>query len=557
MDKCRAVTYIIKNVAKRFRSLSGTSPLSHSCRHMLGAGLCLVTVLMAATLSVSTSFASENNAEFDVVISGGRVIDPETGLDAIRHVGIRAGRITAISEQPLLGHQHIDAHDRVVAPGFIDIHSHSPTLLGQHLNLLDGVTTQLDLEAGAWPVAAYGDHFTGGAQLHYGSSVSHAAVRMKVIDAIDQPYFFTGRRFGRFGGNAWVTQASEDQIAEMRDLLRQGLHNGGLGIGLLLDYMTAAITPAELRMVFETAAEFDRPVTVHVRRGLPGDPSGLEQVIAEAEATGAPTLICHITHSAMSGVAAWLEKIDAANARGANISTETLSWLAGGTSIAADVFQRRNWRAIFDIDYGDVQWIATGEWLTESSFEHYQATQPEGMVNHHYVKEAWLETALKWPGMMVSTDALPAMDLDQLTNPNIAGTFSQFLGRYVRERQVLELSDALARITLKPAQWLEAGAPAFRQKGRIQLGADADVVVFNPATIAPRAKYGDPYQPSQGIDWVVVGGQIMVASGQRIEGRYPGKHLLVSDPSTASQAKRLGTSEKVEAVAEVEVETAP
>lgn len=221
------------------------------------------------------------------------------------------------------------------------------------------------------------------------------------------------------------------------------LNNGGLGIGLLLDYMTAAITPEELRMVFETAAEFDRPVTVHVRRGLPGDPSGLEQVIAEAEATGAPTLICHITHSAMSGVAAWLEKIDAANARGANISTETLSWLAGGTSIAADVFQRRDWRAIFDIDYGDVQWIATGEWLTESSFKHYQATQPEGMVNHHYAKEAWLETALKWPGMMVSTDALPAMDLDQLTNPNIAGTFSQFLGRYVRERQVLELSNAL------------------------------------------------------------------------------------------------------------------
>lgn len=473
---------------------------------------------------------------FDRVINNGHVIDPESGLSDIRHIGIKEGRITALSDSPLSAADIIDARGLTVSPGFIDIHNHSPTPLGQQLSVLDGVTTQLDLEAGAYPIAAHGHLFENNALQHFGSSVGHFAIRWKVLEGVDQPYIFYGNRAAPMGGRAWTEPATTEQIDEMRGYLEDGLASGGIGVGLLLDYMTAAVTPEELTMVFETAAAWQRPVTVHVRRGLPGDMRGLLEIIEVAERTGAPTLICHITHSAMGSVGEWLAAIDAANARGAQITTETLSWLAGGTSISADVFLRRDWRQIFDIDYTDVQWVANGEWLTETSFLRYQREQPQGMVNHHYVQEEWLIKALQWPSMMISSDALPAMDLRVKTNPNIAGTFSQLIARYVRELKVLTLEDAIARITWLPARWLETSAPRFLRKGRIQLDADADLVIFDPEVIAPRAQYGEPYQTSTGISHVFVAGQLVALDGRVVEATTPGVQIIAPAVTNAMAA---------------------
>jgi N-acyl-D-aspartate/D-glutamate deacylase len=335
-----------------------------------------------------------------------------------------------------------------------------------------------------------------------------------------------GGEVKQMSGPAWVKQATPAQIEKMRALLQQGLEEGGLGIGVLLDYMTAAISEAELRMLFEVAAAAKVPLFVHVRRGYAGDPAGLIEVVTLAKETGAALFVCHITHNAMGGISEWLSMIDEANASGANIATETLSYLAGGTSISADVFRRRDWQKIFDISYEDVQWVATGEWLTKETWDKYAAEQPGGMVNHHYVKEAWLETALKWPRMMISTDALPAVDRDIPSNPNIAGTYSRVLGRYVRETGLLTLNEALARMSLYQAQWMAQVAVAFTKKGRIQLGMDADLVIFDPDTVAANAVYGEPYKPPTGIAHVIVGGRQIVVDSVRVEGRYPGRRIL-------------------------------
>jgi len=482
--------------------------------------------------STSQPIASESRpalthgAEYDLVIANGRVIDPETQLDAQRYVGINGGSIAKISKQALIGKKTIDASGLVVAPGFIDMHSHTPTLLGQHMNLLDGITTQLDLEAGSFPISFYGEHYQGGAQLNYGSSVGHFAIRIKVIEGVDQPYIFTGHKPTVMGGDAWMKPATTEQIEKMRVLVNQGLDEGGLGIGVLLDYMTMAISDEELLMLFEVAAERQAPIQIHVRRGYTGDPSGLIEVIELAKKTGAPLFVSHITHNAMGRISDWLAMIDQANADGANITTETLSYAAGGTGISADVFRRRDWKNIFDITYEDVQWVATGEWLTKETWEKYAREKPSGLVNHHYVKEPWMITAIQWPKMMISTDALPALDLDVLANPNIAGTFSRLLGHYVRDKQVLSLNQALAKLSLFQAQWMEQSSPAFQKKGRLQEGMDADIVIFNADTIAANATYRDPYQKPTGMQHVLVAGRQVVIDAERIEGRYPGKKIL-------------------------------
>ena len=232
----------------------------------------------------------------------GRVMDPETQTDRVANVGIQQGQIARITSDNIKGKQLIDAQGLVVAPGFIDIHSHTPTRLGEHLSVLDGITTQLDLEAGSYPPTSYGYQYRGGAQLHYGSSVGHFAIRGLVMEGASQSYFFDETGFITLGGDMWRKQATSAQVEAMRKHLRNGLDLGGLGIGVLLDYMTEAVSESELSMIFATAAEYEKPVYVHVRRGMPGDPTGLDEIIALAESHGVATLICHITHSAMGGI---------------------------------------------------------------------------------------------------------------------------------------------------------------------------------------------------------------------------------------------------------------
>jgi N-acyl-D-aspartate/D-glutamate deacylase len=490
---------------------------SKSATAMIFFLLCVCTLLSACT-------HLRTPASYDLVLKSGRVIDPESGLDAVRHIGIRGGQIAAISTEPLHGAEVIDAVGMVIAPGFLDIHSHSPTLFGARFQALDGVTTQLDLEAGAFPVTAYGDYFELGALLNFGASVSHLAIRTKVLTGKDTPYLFSKAGVPTVP-QAFTQRASAIEISAMQALLQEGLDSGGLGIGLLLDYISDAVSPAELRMVFEVAGQRGVPVTVHVRRGLPGDPAGLDEVIALAEATGAHLLICHISHSAMHRVDDWLARIDAANARGARISAETLTYSAGGTAISAAVFDR-DWQSTFAITYADVQWTATGEWLTEETFKRYRKEQPGGMINHHYVKEEWLRKALRWPGIMVVSDATPAFSASVLSNPNVSGTFTRLLGHYARNEGILNLNEALARTSLHQARWLEKFAPKFRLKGRIQIGMDADLVVFDPRKIAAQATYGKPYEAPIGMAYVIVAGQPIVRKGELAPSVLAGKRLL-------------------------------
>jgi N-acyl-D-aspartate/D-glutamate deacylase len=483
---------------------------------------------------------SAQTSAYDLVISNGRVIDPETGLDAMLNVAIEDGTISALSAEGLEGDRHIDATGLVVAPGFIDLHTHSPTQLGQYYQLFDGVTTALELEAGMYPASDYGAEVRDGALINYGASAGYIGIRLLVKNSLrmsspsENPtpdglagwwtYFkFIFQDFQTVLAPTFSEQASSAEIARMRQLLESDLDEGAIGIGLALDYISEAVNDAELKMIFSVAGERQAPLFVHVRRGVNGDPSGLREVLSLAEQTNAPVHICHITHNAMGNVELFLREVREAQGKGVDVTVGVLPYNAGSTAIGAAVFSR-DWQTIFDISYEDVEWAATGERFDKVMWEKYREEQPSGAVIHHYLREEWTRRALLEPGSIVVSDLIPMKSLEEKVPPH-NGAFSKILARYVREQNALDLMDALGKMTVLPARRLQNYAPAFARKGRVQPGMDADLVIFDPDLIEDRASYRDPYQTALGIEHVVVAGIPVISNAKLLPNASPGRYL--------------------------------
>lgn len=499
-----------------------------------------VTLMLCACQAVHSS-DGQKTAEYSLAINHGRVIDPETGLDAIRHLGIRDNAIVEISTTPLAGTETIDASKLIVSPGFIDLHTHSPTELGQYYQAFDGVTTALELEAGAFPVTAYAQQISDAPLMNFGASVGYLSIRLLIKDGIaasgpgadpkpaNLKGWITAAKvlFGDFNSalkRTFTEPASAEEIELLRAQLNKGLDQGGLGIGLALDYISEAVGADELAMIFDVAAARKAPLFIHIRRGINGDPAGLMEVLALAEASGAPLHICHISHNAMKNLDLFLREIQAARERGVDVTTEVLPYNAGSTNISAAVFGR-DWQTIFGITYEDVEWAATGERLTQETFTQYRKKEPEGTVIHHYLDEAWTLRAIQEPNVMVVSDLITMKSRDAHVAPH-NGAFTRVLGRYVRDQGALSWMEALGKMTLLPAQRLEEYVPAFRNKGRVQLNMDADLTLFDPATVLDRATYRDPYQESAGIQYVVVNGKVVIREGELVPGIHSGKRQL-------------------------------
>lgn len=519
----RAVIVSIAGVGMRVRK-------SWGLRGAVALALSLCA-LGAAAKDPDEVSAEDFEPPFDLVLWGGRVLDPETGLDAPLHVGIRHGRIAAISPQPLDGRETLDVTGLAVAPGFVDLHVHGQNPLSYDFLVRDGVTTALDLELGAHGVAAFLREREGEARVHYGVSAGHIPTRLELFHGVSGGHLLTrgGGLTGslrRFVQRIWQPtgfareQADEKQIRVLIRLLGEQLDEGGIGIGMGLAY-TPGATPEEVRAVFALAADRRVPVFVHVAEThRPGDMAPIESLLEHARATGASLHVVHVVSSAGPATAAWLAAIDAARAEGLLVTTEVYPYTAASTLLESAVFDA-GWQQRLGVDYGDLQWVATGERLNAESFARYR--RKGGPVVIHGMQEEWVELALRHPGVLVASDAMPFYEGGE--HPRGAGTHARILGRYVRERGTLTLLDALARLSWLPARRLEGIVPGIGRKGRVQVGADADLVVFDPATVLDRATYEDSHQASAGIPHVLVGGVLVVRDGALVGGSFPGQPL--------------------------------
>jgi N-acyl-D-aspartate/D-glutamate deacylase len=463
--------------------------------------------------------------QFDVVIEGGRALDPETGLDAVRNVGIKDGKIARISSDTLSGRRVVHASGLVVAPGFIDLHQHGQDLESERLKALDGVTTALELEIGAPDVSQFLKSKEGRSLIHYGTAASHAAARAAVFGA-PLPGASSPVRAGvpeilPKSGPATDEPATPEQIDAIRQRLRTELDHGALAVGMGIQY-TPGATRLEVIEMFRLAAQRKVPVYTHVRssgRGEPGSSiESISEVIGAAAISGAPLHIVHINSSCLRDSMECLSLVAGARARGLDVTTEAYPYIAGMTSINSALFNP-GWQQKLGISYSDLVLPETGEHLTQARFEELHRSPVTQGVLIFSNKQEVVDQVIPHPLVMIASDGAAG-------HPRNAGTYARVLRQYVREKQTLTLMDAVRKMTLMPAAVLESSTPAARQKGRLQEGADADVVVFDAATITDRSTFEKPMEPSEGVRYLVVGGILVIDDGKIVANVFTGKALL-------------------------------
>ncbi len=465
---------------------------------------------------------------FDIAINGGRVIDPETGLDAIRNVGINGDRIAIITDREIRGQAEIDARGMVVSPGFIDPHVHGITNEAHEYQLHDGVTTALELEGGVGFISYWLESKRGKSLVNYGASVQHAGVRVlsqkqyqpnlqNTLERLDATGFSQDILDDLFVQlvRSRTVELSSDELAFMYEQLVRELEGGAVGIGVPVGYYPNA-DEAEILGVYQLAADKDVPIYSHVREKI----SGVQQAMANAAATGAALHIVHLNSMALGDIQVGLDLVAGAQAQGLRITTEVYPYTAASTSLESVIFDD-GWKEKLGISYGDLQWQATGERLTDKTF--YEYRKKGGVVIIHLMHPDWIRTGVASPVAMIGSDGMPYAPL---AHPRTAGTYARVLGKYVREDKVLTLQEALRKMTIMPAKQLELAAPGMRLKGRLQVGCDADITIFDPETIRDRADFEKGLSFSEGIPYVLVNGILVVDKGKTVEGVFPGRPVM-------------------------------
>ena len=504
----------------------------------------------------------KENELYDVVLTNGRVIDPETYTDGIYNVGIKGSQIMAVTKDTLKGKDVIDVTGLIVSPGFIDTHAHGQNILSGRVQAYDGVTTGLELEGGILPIDEFYDNCSKeGRPINYGCSVGWGYARCVTMcpelavngKAVPESGFI----FGNLGVEHWVMDKAEGADLEgILGLVEEGLKQGGVGIGVAWGYAPGA-TLTELDEIWKLAAKYGRPTYTHVQNLSMVEPnSGYKnhiELVGLAAATGAQTHICHLNSTSLRDIPRIREVLKNAEAKGLPVTTEAYVWGAGESGIGAAEFDPADIRERLAIDWSDLTLVKGLH--TFSSKEEFVKARTEGPADQvivHFLREddkpedmALLDMSVLYPGACICTDALPWVQPDgkfyygkewpipeNLNNhPRATGNYTRFLRIWARERQVISWMDAIRQASLNACLILEEGCPQMKKKGRLQEGMDADIIVFDPNTVGEKATFTSPRELSVGMKHVMVNGTLLIRDEKLDTNAMPGQ--AVRSPITA------------------------
>ncbi|MEO1733024.1 MAG: amidohydrolase family protein [Pseudomonadota bacterium] len=510
-----------------------------------------------ASLILVASLSSGSAQTFDTVILNGRAIDPETGLDAVRHIGITGDEIAAISEFPLNGAIEIDASGHVVSPGFIDLHAHGQNISDYRMLAVQGVTTALELESGVLPIADwYEAQANKRLPINYGASAAWTFGRIAAFlgegPVATVEYFQNAQ-----SRNDWKSEiATETLKAQLLSFVEQGLKEGALGIGINAGY-APGYGQKEYFDLAKMAAEYGVATYTHVRYASNIEPKSsfeaIKELIANAALTGAHMHICHINSSSLSDIHATIDLVERAQAEGINVTMEAYPYGAANTVVGAAMFTGDDWRDRMNSTSENFQ-IGSNR-MSEEELADYQANAPGTFITWHFLDEenpdalAILDASVTHPSVMIASDAVFWSYFDDngmvlnyggsewplpdglFSHPRSAGAQAKVLRSYVRERGLLSLTEAIRKMSLMPAETLEEFVPQMRRKGRLQVGMDADIVVFDPATVADLATFEDANKAAVGVQTVLVNGKLVVRNSALILNAAPGEAIRRDVPS--------------------------
>ncbi len=503
------------------------------------------SVTLASAIALGACNIS--NAEtYDLVISGARVVDPETKLDQITNIGISGKEISVITSEDIKGKLEIDATGLIAAPGFIDVHAHGQDPYSEKVSLFDGRTTQLDLEAGALPVSTYLDAKAGVSLSNYGVSVGHASARLLLMDGIESdgsPMMTHALEKAVETGNKWASQqATEEQLDGIDDVVQKGIHEGGIGIGVMVGYYPNASSAGIVRMA-KLAAKETSFLTTHPRYLSNIAPSGLlgqEEFIALSLAYDVPLLLHHVPTNALSDTPAALDMVDAANAKGAKILGEAFPYVRGSTFMGTEILSP-GWQERTGMDYHDLMWVETGEILTEETFNKYRKERPDGFFVMEHIKKEDMLAAVLHPDVIIGSDGMPLVDENGKFlpfdapfgagrgHPRSAGSFGTYL-RIAIDDGSLTMPQIIAKTAYLQTLFLEPFVPEIKKRGRLQVGAFADITIFDPKVVNGEAGYeiGTNSLASTGFEHVIVNGKVVINDGALLPNVRPGEEIRSS-----------------------------